>query len=173
MFFACISAHSRFTLLHATTRESGCTATDGFVPEWREAVDPPRAPNATTSHSPNANASPWWRITNCSLSSLSLCFCLCSVLGDGASAGLYRGEQSNPQRNSEACGERQQQPNMPSAEATGEKSIRRGGVRGVVALSQRRKTRKKIPTQGPHLSSNARKQACAQAKIGERTRMAV
>jgi hypothetical protein len=51
---------------------------------------------------------------------LSVCFCLCSVLGDGASAELYRGEQSNPQRNSEACGERQKQPNMPSAEATGE-----------------------------------------------------
>jgi hypothetical protein len=66
-----------------------------------------------------------------------VCFCLCLVLGDGASAGLYRGEQSNLQRNSEACGERRQQPNMPSAEATGEKSIRRGGVRGVVALSRR------------------------------------
>jgi hypothetical protein len=38
---------------------------------------------------------------------------------------------------------------------------------------ERRKTGKKIPTQGPHLSSNARKQTCAQAKIGERARMAV
>jgi hypothetical protein len=58
------------SLLHATTRESGYTASTGFVPNWREAVNPPRAPIATTSHSPNAIASPWRRITNRSLSYL-------------------------------------------------------------------------------------------------------
>jgi hypothetical protein len=71
-----------------------------------------------TSRAPNGQ--PGGLHARRSVLSLSLCFCLCSVLGDGASAELYRGEQSNPQRNSEACGERQQQPNMPSAEATGE-----------------------------------------------------
>jgi hypothetical protein len=46
------------SLLHATTRESDYTASAGFIPEWREAVNPPREPIATTSHSPNAIASP-------------------------------------------------------------------------------------------------------------------